>query len=174
MYHDRGHDIEVSTGTLSAANFVGRLLNPNNNLRSSMLELLNDRWLELESQTLADGKVDEDSEYFENAFDEIRDLSKQKDREKKQQVNKKQDEFDNKQYWNALQWNHQAVCGSIAYHTNCSKIWRKVLDRFNVFDIDSKNKHMLDLCSGWGRLIFNVALTGRYKFKSYTGVDISI
>ena len=31
MYHDRGHDIEVSTGTLSAARFVGRLLNPNNN-----------------------------------------------------------------------------------------------------------------------------------------------
>lgn len=33
---------------------------------------------------------------------------------------------------------------------------------------------MLDLCSGWGRIIYNVARTGRYKFKSYTGVEFSI
>lgn len=40
-----------------------------------MVELLNDRWLELESQTLADGQVDEDNEDdLENAFDQIRDL----------------------------------------------------------------------------------------------------
>ena len=40
-----------------------------------MLELLNDQWLELESQTLADGQADEDNEDdLENAFDQIRDL----------------------------------------------------------------------------------------------------
>jgi len=33
---------------------------------------------------------------------------------------------------------------------------------------------MLDLCSGWGRIIFKVALADRYKFKSYTGVDFSV
>ena len=56
----------------------------------------------------------------------------------------------------------------------CSGIWQNILERNHFFDKSIKDKHMLDLCSGWGRLIFNVALKGRYKFKSYTGVDISI
>ena len=86
----------------------------------------------------------------------------------------KQDEFDNKKYWNALPWNDLAVCGTDAHQTKCSEIFRNILNKYHVFDKDSKNKHMLDLCSGWGRLIFNVALGGRYRYKSYTGVDISI
>ena len=53
-------------------------------------------------------------------------------------------------------------------------MWQKVLDECHVFNRDINNKHMLDLCTGWGRIIFNVALAKRFKFKSYTGVDFSI
>ena len=32
---------------------------------------------------------------------------------------------------------------------------------------------MLDLCTGWGRIIYEVALFLDHKFTTYTGVDYS-
>ena len=33
--------------------------------------------------------------------------------------------------------------------------------------------HFLDVLTGWGRLIFRVALKLKYRFQSYEGVDIN-
>ena len=33
--------------------------------------------------------------------------------------------------------------------------------------------NFLDLCTGWGRIVFKVALKLKYKFLSYEGIDIN-
>ena len=96
------------------------------------------------------------------------------DEEKKLQENKEQDTKDLKTYWNKLSWSNKAVCGTNAHQKRCSKIWEDILMKYSLLGRDSRDKHMLDLCTGWGRIIFNVALTSRYWFKSYTGVDFSV
>jgi len=41
-------------------------------------------------------------------------------------------------------------------------------------DIDSQNMNFVDLCTGWGRLIFKVALDSKLQFLTYDGIDINL
>ena len=161
-----------------AQDFVNDRLEPNHLERKSIGEMLKHAWLhEPDPGPLNTYSQEDDDNELEAQFDQAREYHMQRTKEEKKQTraSKNQEEFDNKKHWNELEWDDEAVCGPINHRKLCNSKWRKIFKEHHVFDEDCKNKHMLDLCTGWGRIIFNVLLPSqKYKFKSYTGVDFSM
>ena len=57
---------------------------------------------------------------------------------------------------------------------NENEIWLQILNDLEFKNVEPQNMNFLDLCTGWGRLIFQVALKSKLQFHSYDGIDINM
>ena len=57
----------------------------------------------------------------------------------------------------------ESFCGKKDQQANENEIWLKILNdlEYEYEKIEPQNMNLLDLCTGWGRLIFDVALNSK-------------
>ena len=51
--------------------------------------------------------------------------------------------------------------------------WMTIFEKINWVVNKSTDTHMADLCTGWGRIIYDNALNLEHYFTTYTGIDLS-
>ena len=78
-----------------------------------------------------------------------------------------------KENWDKVIRDSPCVCGSEAHQEEDNRRWMAIFGKINWIVNKSKETHMVDLCTGWGRIIYDNALNLDHKFTTYTGVDLS-
>ena len=78
-------------------------------------------------------------------------------------------------YWKNMRSSSESFCGKKDQQVNENRIWLQILNdlEYEYENIEPQNMNFLDLCTGWGRLIFNVALNSKLQFLRYDGIDIN-
>ena len=76
-------------------------------------------------------------------------------------------------YWKGRSWSSVEFCGQSDQQANENKIWLQIFNDLDYGNVETQKMNFLDLCSGWGRLIFFVALRSKIEFQSYEGIDIN-
>lgn len=77
-------------------------------------------------------------------------------------------------YWKNMRCSSESFCGLKDQQANENKIWLRILNDLELIKkMLKQNMNFLDLCTGWGRLIFRVALKSKLQFESYEGIDIN-
>jgi len=78
-----------------------------------------------------------------------------------------------KEHWDKVTRKASIVCGSEAHQKDDNRRWMTIFEKINWVLNKSTETHMADLCTGWGRIIYDNALNLDHKFTTYTGIDNS-